>query len=91
MNCADQSCDKYQVSPSHSQLFPLYPTVQIQGTPTIRIFHPGTSPNRLDSAFYGFNLPVKTDKDYFLDILLYNLAVVAGKGVQLPVKLNTIR
>jgi len=75
MNCADQSCDKYQV----------------QGTPTIRIFYPHTAPNRLDSTFYGFNLPVKSDRDYFLDILLYNLAVVAGKGVKLPVHLNTIR
>jgi len=75
MNCADQSCDKYQ----------------IQGTPTIRIFHPGTMQNRLDSSFYGFNLPVRSDKEYFLDIILYNLAVVDSKGVKLPVMLNNIR
>ena len=75
MNCADQSCDVYQV----------------QGTPTIRIFHPGTRINRMDSSFYGYNLPVKSDKEYFQDVILYNLAVVDSKGVHLPVRLNNIR
>jgi len=75
MNCADQSCDVYQV----------------QGTPTIRIFHPGTRINRLDSAFYGYNLPVRSDKEYIQDIILYNLAVVGSKGIHLPVRLNNIR
>merc|ERR1712106_69280 len=75
MNCADQSCDKYQ----------------IQGTPTVRIFHPKTAPNKLDSAFYGFNVPVKSDREFYLDILLYNLAVTASKGVTPAVDLNTLR
>ena len=60
-------------------------TLQIQGTPTIRIFHPKTIPDRLDSAFYGFNLPVKNYKEYFLDTILppFNLDVVTGKGMDL--------
>ena len=63
----------------------------MQGTPTIRIFHPRTAPNTLDSAFYGFNVPVKDDMEYYLDILLYNLAVASSKGVTSPVNLNTLR
>ena len=55
------------------------------------MFHPRTAPNSLDSTYYGFNLPVKSDKEFFLDILLYNLAVVTGNGVELPLNLNTIR
>merc|ERR1711892_48614 len=75
INCAEQSCDRYQ----------------IQGTPTVRLFHPRTSPNRLDSAFYGFNLPVNNDKEYFLDNILYNIEVAESRGVQIPVNLKMIR
>jgi hypothetical protein len=75
MNCADQCCDEYQ----------------IQGTPTIRILYPKITPNRLDSAFYGFNLPVKNETEYFLDTTLYNLDVVTAKGVDIPVNLESIR
>ena len=39
--------------------------VQIRGTPTIRVFHPMTVPNHLDSSFYGFEVPVKHDMDFF--------------------------
>ena len=64
INCAEQPCDTYQ----------------IQGTPTIRIFHPGTSANRRDSAYYGFNVPLKESPDYYQDILLYNLEVITYKS-----------
>merc|ERR1711953_1133803 len=76
INCADQSCDRYQ----------------IKGTPTIRIFPPNTKTNVLDSSYYGFEVPVKNDKDYFLDIILYNLALVETKtGSVTGVNLKTMR
>lgn len=75
MNCADQSCDRYQ----------------IRGTPTVRIFHPMTAPNSLDSSYYGYNVPVKSDQDFLQDIILYNLAVAASKGAGSALDLNTLR
>ena len=38
---------------------------KIRGTPTIRVFHPLTAPNHLDSSFYGFEVPVKHDLEFF--------------------------
>ena len=57
----------------------------------MRVFLPKTAPNMLDSSFYGFNLPVKSNREYFLDIILYNLALATSKGVILPININTFR
>jgi len=64
INCAEQSCDRYQ----------------IRGTPTIRVFHPMTVPNHLDSSFYGFEVPVKHDMDFFKATLLFNLQKSSEMG-----------
>ena len=61
---------------------------QIEGTPTTRIFHPNTPVNQMDSAYYGFDIPVKSDKEYYLKIILYNIGVVAAKKGNLQVDLN---
>jgi len=64
INCAEQSCDRYQ----------------IRGTPTIRVFHPMTVPNHLDSSFYGFEVPVKHDMEFFKATLLFNLQKASEMG-----------
>ena len=46
--------------------------IQIRGTPTIRVFHPMTVPNHLDSSFYGFEVPVKHDMEFFKVWLIQN-------------------
>ena len=91
INCADQSCERYQVGLSVFCPAGRVYHLQIKGTPTIRIFHPHTKTNIHDSAYYGFQVPVKNDKDYFLDIILYNLALVETKTGQSGVNLNTMR
>lgn len=67
MNCAEQSCDRYQ----------------IRGTPTVRVFHPHTIPNRMDSSYYGFDVPVKHDLDFFKATLLYNMAASSPPGKEM--------
>jgi len=67
INCADQSCDRYQ----------------IEGTPTTRIFHPNTPANTMDSSYYGFDVPVKNDLEYYIKIILYNLGVSKNAKVKL--------
>ena len=65
--------------------------LQIQGTPTIRIFHPGTEANRLNSAFYGFNVPVKTDRNYYLNTIIYNFEIAEQNGKPVPVSLKPLK
>jgi len=74
INCAEQSCDRYQ----------------IRGTPTIRVFHPMTVPNHLDSSFYGFEVPVKHDMDFFKATLLFNLQKASEMGFG-TMSINPIR
>jgi len=74
INCAEQSCDRYQ----------------IRGTPTIRVFHPMTVPNHLDSSYYGFEVPLKHDMEYFKATLLFNLQKVSEMGFS-TVSINPIR
>jgi len=57
VNCADQSCDRYQIS----------------GTPTIRIFNPNTPVNQMDSAYYGFNMQVQNNKEFYVNNIVHNL------------------
>lgn len=87
INCADQSCDRYQVliiSWHHNSSFPLtFYNFQIEGTPTTRIFHPNTPANTMDSSYYGFDVPVKNDLEYYIKIILYNLGVSKNAKVKL--------
>ena len=58
------------------------------------MFHPLTAPNHLDSSFYGFEVPVKHDLEFFKvtgveharrhlaqATLLYNLAKASELGL----------
>ena len=53
--------------------------MQIDGTPTTRIFHPNTPINLMDSSYYGFDIPVKNGKEYYVNIILYNIAVASSE------------
>ena len=33
----------------------------------------------MDSSYYGFDIPVKNGKDYYVKILLYNIAVASSE------------
>ena len=40
------------------------------------MFHPMTAPNHLDSSFYGFEVPVKHDMEYFKVRVLTDSTIV---------------
>ncbi len=33
----------------------------------------------MDSSYYGFDIPVKNGKDYYVNIILYNIAVASSE------------
>ena len=93
INCADQSCDRYQVRTGKyfdmmKWWWNIFESFKIQGTPTTRIFHPDTPVNKMNSAYYGFDIPVKNDKEYYIKYILYNIGVVESNGGSFPVKLR---
>ena len=42
----------------------------------------------MNSAYYGFDIPVKNDKEYYIKYILYNIGVVESNGGSFPVKLR---
>ena len=45
----------------------------------------------MDSAYYGFDLHVKTDVNYFLEVILYQIALVETQTGESWVNLKPMR
>ena len=45
------------------------------GFPTTRIFSPQTSANELNAAFYGYDIAVQNDKEYYIKVILHKIGL----------------
>ena len=45
----------------------------------------------MDSSYYGFDIPVKNGKDYYIKILLYNIAVASSEEGNIDINFQSKR
>ena len=45
----------------------------------------------MDSSYYGFDIPVKNGKDYYVKIILYNIAVASSEEGNININFHAKR
>ena len=45
----------------------------------------------MDSSYYGFDIPVKNGKDYYVNIILYNIAVASSEEGNININFHAKR